>query len=304
MQHEDIITSLCQPTAPQLTDLEPHFPHSPGIRAVIFDVYGTLFVSESGDLATDELRAHSRGAVIRKALEVVGLPLKGEISDRELHEFFAGKVEAEQEQVRDLGITHPEVEIRTVWRQFLDYLGGRSLIKGEWNGDLISRLAIEFEFRANPVWPMYHALGAIDMLRGEVKLGIISNAQFFTPLMFNALLGKSPTALGFERDLCFWSFERSEAKPSIRLFQRVLEKLDEAIVPITPQETLYVGNDMLNDMWAADQAGMRTALFAGDARSLRLRPGEPRCEGLQVDFVITDLYQIVSLLGFTIMDEA
>lgn len=304
MQNEDIITSLCQPMAPQLTDLEPHFPHSPGIRAVIFDVYGTLFVSEAGDLSTAELRAQGRGALIRKALDIVGLPLKGAFTDEELHDLYAAKIAAEQEQVRQLGITVPEVEIRTVWRQVLDTLGERGLIKGEWNGDLISRLAIEFEFRANPIWPMYHALGTIEMLKGEVKLGIISNAQFFTPLAFQALMGKSHTALGFERDLCFWSFERSEAKPSVRLFQRVLEKLDEGIVPITPQETLYVGNDMLNDMWAADQAGMRTALFAGDARSLRLRNGDPRCDGLQVDFVITDLYQIVRLLGFTIMDEA
>lgn len=303
MQHEDIITQLCRPLAPIATGLEPHYPHTPGIRAVIFDVYGTLFISGTGDVGTAELRAQEHGVFIRQALEAAGLPLQGEISDVQLHQLYTSKIRLEQETVREqMGIQHPEVEIRSVWRQVLETLRELGHVSGEWSGDLISRLALEFEFRANPAWPMYHALGAIEMLKGEVKLGIISNAQFFTPLMFKALMGKSHSALGFERDLCYWSFERSEAKPSVRLFQRVAEKLDESIVPITPQETLYVGNDMLNDMWAADQAGMRTALFAGDARSLRLREDDPRVSGLQVDFIITDLYQIVELLGFTIMD--
>jgi len=33
-------------------------------------------------------------------------------------------------------------------------------------------------------------------------------------------------------------------------------------------KTLYVGNDMLNDIWTATEAGCRTVLFAGDQRSL------------------------------------
>lgn len=302
MQPEEIINALSKPLAPIVTSLEPHFPHTPGIRAVIFDVYGTLFVSDSGDLSTAEVRAEGRGAHIREALTATGLAPTAAIGDLELHELYVSAITAEQEIVRAMGMEHPEVEIRTVWRQVLETLRTRGVISGEFDADLISRLAVEFEFRANPVWPMYHAAGCLEMLKGEVKLGIISNAQFFTPLMFRALMGKGHTALGFDRELCFWSFERSEAKPSVRLFQRVLEKLDAEIRPITPEETLYVGNDMRNDMWAADQAGMRTALFAGDARSLRLRQDDPRCANLEVDFIITDLYQIVELLGFTIMD--
>ena len=40
---------------------------------------------------------------------------------------------------------------------------------------------------------------------------------------------------------------------------------------VAPGEVLYVGNDMLNDVYAAGQVGFRTALFAGDQRSLRMR---------------------------------
>src|SRR5438045_952463 len=108
MQHEDIITSLCKPMAPEITGMEPYFPHSPGIRAVIFDVYGTLFVSEAGELDTNELRAQGHGDMIRAALTAVGLPLSGEIADAELYELYQEKIRTEQEQVRQLGIEHPE----------------------------------------------------------------------------------------------------------------------------------------------------------------------------------------------------
>ena len=65
---------------------------------------------------------------------------------------------------------------------------------------------------------------------------------------------------------------------------------------IETSSVLYLGNDMLNDILPADRAGFQTALFAGDARSLRLRKDDPRCQGLAADLVITDLMQLVELL--------
>lgn len=40
---------------------------------------------------------------------------------------------------------------------------------------------------------------------------------------------------------------------------------------IESSQTLYVGNDMLNDIYPAQQLGLKTAFFAGDQRSLRKR---------------------------------
>ena len=53
---------------------------------------------------------------------------------------------------------------------------------------------------------------------------------------------------------------------------------------------------MLNDIYPAAMCGMNTALFAGDARSLRLREDHPDCQGLSADLVITDLRQIPVLI--------
>ena len=57
-----------------------------------------------------------------------------------------------------------------------------------------------------------------------------------------------------------------------------------------------MGNDMLNDILPARSVGFRTALFAGDKRSLRLRRDDPRCNNLKPDMILTDLIQLVGLL--------
>ncbi|MHC4986693.1 MAG: HAD family hydrolase, partial [Planctomycetota bacterium] len=66
---------------------------------------------------------------------------------------------------------------------------------------------------------------------------------------------------------------------------------------IEPGQALYVGNDVRNDIAPARSLGMRTALFAGDARSLRLRADDPDCGGAQPDAVVTALPQILELLA-------
>jgi putative hydrolase of the HAD superfamily len=50
---------------------------------------------------------------------------------------------------------------------------------------------------------------------------------------------------------------------------------------------------MLNDVAAASQAGFRTALYAGDRRSLRLRSGDDRIQRVQPDLVVTHLRQLM-----------
>jgi putative hydrolase of the HAD superfamily len=50
---------------------------------------------------------------------------------------------------------------------------------------------------------------------------------------------------------------------------------------------------MLKDIWPATRLGFKTALFAGDRRSLRLREDDERCRVLQPDLVIDQLEQLV-----------
>jgi putative hydrolase of the HAD superfamily len=121
-------------------------------------------------------------------------------------------------------------------------------------------------------------------------MGIVSNAQFYTRELFPALLERSTDDCGFAADLQIYSYEQGFAKPGQYLYRLAAQRL--ATRGIVPSEALYVGNDMLNDIAPAQRAGFRTALFAGDARSLRLRAEDPQVDGIRPDLVVTRLLDL------------
>ena len=190
----------------------------------------------------------------------------------------------------------PEVDIRRIWHATVS----RLLAAGEISGDLqevrLLRLAVEYECRVNPVWPMPGLKELIAALAGKgVILGLISNAQFMTPLLFDAFLGGSPAALGLRDELCIYSFRRGMAKPAVDLYEKARGVLRD-IFRVESGEVLYLGNDMLNDVWGSSRCGFRGVLFAGDRRSLRLRDEDERCRRAEPAAVVTALGQLPQLL--------
>jgi putative hydrolase of the HAD superfamily len=164
----------------------------------------------------------------------------------------------------------------------------------------IDTLVIDYETRVNPTQPMPGLADLLDELRTRgLILSIISNAQFYTPLLFEAFLGKTIDELGFCPDCNVWSYEELEGKPSRKLYQLAAKRL-KAHHNLTPSQCLYIGNDMRNDIWPAQALRFRTALFAGDRLSLRRRECHPACADLLADAEITELRQILPMLGLDI----
>ena len=284
------IRALSRPLEPLPTDQAPDLRPVTGVRALLFDVYGTLLISGSGDVGT----AHevTRGDVMRAALEAAGLlpPAQPLNPPPGLLEDIIGR---HHERARREGIEYPEVDILEVWADALGMLG-----LGPASMDSLRRLAVEYECATNPVWPMPGMSQLLDSLVDrDLPLGIVSNAQFYTPLTLEALTGRRLEDLGFDPGLCAWSWRLREAKPSPSLFRGVLRRLAKRY-GIAPHQVLYVGNDMLKDIVPAHALGLGTVLFAGDRRSLRLREGDPRVAGVAPDRVITHLNQLPGLLGW------
>ncbi len=124
-------------------------------------------------------------------------------------------------------------------------------------------------------------------------MGIVSNAQFFTPMLFEAHLGMPADKLGFEPSLIFYSYGHGVAKPGGQLYEMAREELRK--LGIAAGNALYVGNDMLNDMKPAREVGFRTCLFAGDGRSLRLR--DEAVAGGYADRAVKDLSRMLTVVG-------
>jgi putative hydrolase of the HAD superfamily len=279
------------PVAPP-EDAHPRLPKLDGIRAVVFDVYGTLFSSGVGDisLATEE----DRDAILRTTLtdnhiHVTDLAMKIRLDER-LHQV----IHDHQNKRRAAGIEYPEVDIRKVWSDLIDQLEALSFIEPT-NGVDIETLVIDYESRVNPTQPMPHLKETLAELRSRgMTLSIISNAQFYTPLLFETYLRKTIDALGFSPPANVWSYAELEGKPSQRLYTLAAQRL-QGHHGLLPEQCLYVGNDMRNDIWPAGEIGFKTALFAGDRLSLRRREDHPACIGLVADAEITSLAQILEI---------
>ncbi|NLS95647.1 MAG: HAD family hydrolase [Planctomycetaceae bacterium] len=284
----DVIRRLSRPLEPIATGCPERLDKLPGIRAVLFDVYGTLFISGSGEVGT--ARQSARGDAFAAALAAVGLAPTASVEPALQYSFDL--IEERHAAGRNRGIEYPEIDIFEIWDAVLQRLRRDGAIpQDSYDREDLKRLAVEYEARTNPVWPMP---GLADCLKGMadagLAMGIISNAQFFTRELFPALLGRSTDDCGFAPDLQVYSYEQGHSKPGEGIYRLAAERL--AARQIEPSQALCVGNDMLNDIAPAHRVGFRTALFAGDSRSLRLRADDRRVGGIRPDLVVTRLLDL------------
>ena len=276
------IRALSRPLEARSTGEDSRLVDLPGIRAVIFDVYGTCFLSGSGDIGN--AAANPKAEALTESLREQGVTLDPELAETAMARFFE-LIQMDHEEERKQGTIFPEVRILDIW----EHWRREAAIQVD-----VAQLAIDVECRLNPVWPMPGLTGCLEGLKNlNLHLGIVSNAQVFTPCLFPALTDRNLEEFGFTLSSCVWSWVLKEAKPSQRLYQLLLDRLPEGIAPT---ECLYVGNDMRNDIAPAQAVGMRTALFAGDARSLRWREGDPPVEGVEPDLIVTHLHQVLECL--------
>jgi putative hydrolase of the HAD superfamily len=262
---------------PLPTCLKPGGALKKKIKCVLFDIYGTLFISGSGDISI----ADKKSPEIEKINQLLTKYSIGKSPQTLLNEFYRA-IKTRHEELRSRGVDFPEVNIDRIWMKVLS----------NDDTDIIRQFAVEFELVVNPVYPMPNLEKILSACRhGSILMGIISNAQFYTPYLFKWFLDSDLKGLGFDPDLIFCSYRFEVAKPAPMLFRIAAEKLTAKGIP--PAGVLYLGNDMLNDIYPAKGAGFQTALFAGDKRSLRLRSDDPRCKNLSADLVITDLIQLI-----------
>jgi putative hydrolase of the HAD superfamily len=288
------IRQLSRPLEPRPTSVSERLEILQDIRAALFDVYGTLFISGSGDISL--AREMIDQQALTKALQYAGFSGNLDEAGTKGTEWLLQAIQQTHARRRQTGIAYPEVDIREEWTTVLETLAREHLIAGAIAPETVMRVSIEYEYRVNPVWPMPDLSRTLQILQAQrCVLGLVSNAQFYTLLLFPAFLGKSYIDLGFDPNVCAWSFQVREAKPSASLFQEVVKHLWHQY-QITPGQILYVGNDKLNDILPAAQCGLKTALFAGDQRSLRLRETDACCADLEPDLIVTRLSQIPDVL--------
>ncbi|MDZ7793404.1 MAG: HAD family hydrolase [Spirochaetia bacterium] len=299
---KSLIQSLCRPLIPLSTDTAPRLSHITGIKAVVFDIYGTLLISGSGEVGS--LTAYKSLGQLNffNAFQEAGInsSLSPEVFNGVCSRFFEEAIQTRHRELKAQGINYPEVNILEIWQTVGETLFHDKIISHSLSAYNIILIALEYELSANPTWPMPNACETLATLfRHNYVMGIVSNAQFYTPLILDSVFEPSLTALGIMEEARVWSYKLGYAKPSTRLFASLLDYFERQW-SIQPSEVLYVGNDMLNDIYTAAAVGCRTALFAGDQRSLRVRRENSLVQSMQPDAIITDMAQLLQILGLSI----
>jgi FMN phosphatase YigB (HAD superfamily)/glycosyltransferase involved in cell wall biosynthesis len=229
-------------------------------RAVIFDIYGTLLIAPPGGARPDSFADPVLRDILRSFDHDPPASPSSELHAAVLRHHTAA------------GVEFPEIDLRVLWREILD------LPQGTDTTTLVEAL----EAAWHPARPMPGAEQAIGILsRSGLSLGLLSNAQSNT---LAALGGISDL---FAPELTILSYQHGVAKPSPALFQILTDRL--AGRGITPDETLFVGNDPLHDILPAAAAGFQTALFTGHPDSHR--PGE-----CAPDLVITKWSELIPFI--------
>ena len=229
-----------------LSALKPALPRKNICRAVIFDIYGTLLISSHGGVQRDVMA----DPILRDVLRDFGYTPPTSPSD-ELYR-------AVQRHHLAAGVPYPEIDLRRLWREILN------LPEGSDTSEMVEAL----EAAWHPTHPMPGAaatIGAISRL--GISLGLLSNAQS------NTLTSLGDVADLFAPELTILSYQHGFAKPSPELFKILTDRISKR--GILPAETLFVGNDPLQDIVPAKNAGFQTALFTGHPESRRDGECEP-----------------------------
>jgi putative hydrolase of the HAD superfamily len=280
-RYKQIMTPYVSPLSPMPTSVKPQNSLTVPVQAVLFDIYGTLFISASGDIGRFSQNRDLKTSV-NMLLEKYNLPTDPDALRQQVVQAVLSDHAVKKEQ----GIDYPEVEIDALWQQVLQ-VGDMKIVR---------QFAVEYEMIVNPTYPMPHLRDTIETLKMKsIPMGIVSNAQFFTPHLFDLFMDGFPETLGFDPELIFYSYKYGYAKPSLYLFDLAAKKLFAK--GVHPEEALYVGNDVEKDIAPARETGFKTCLFAGDQRSLRMREDEIDLQTRMPDAVITDLNQLTDMIG-------
>ncbi len=253
-------------------------------KVIFWDVYGTLVTAQRGNLDSLVQREAELRIVFERTVKNFAL----DVAPERLHELFLRGIQAEREARVAQGIAHPEVRIDEIWYKLLE----KFRPEDPPTINFAREVALFFQRQANPAQLQPHAFDVLTTLKQRgFRHGIISNAQFYTPIELSFLFrDESACAICtyesvFDPLFVFFSFDLGVAKPDLAIFRRAVEALTRE--NIMPDDCVMVGNSPVNDIAPAQHIGFKTVLFAPDAVPESI---------VKADLVIHNLAQLLEWL--------
>lgn len=253
-------------------------------QVIFWDVYGTLIAAQRGDLQSLINREKELRAAFDLTVRNFGLT----VAPEKLHDLFLRGITAETDARKAEGLAHPEVRIDEIWYKLL----GKFSREETPTLNFAREVALYFEQHANPKELQPQAFETLTALQQRgIRQGIISNAQFYTPIELSELLRRESECQIctyesiFEPALSFFSFNVGVAKPDLTAFRAAVEILTFA--NIMPDDCAFVGDSLVNDIAPARHVGFKAVLYAPHgATDTTIKP----------DLVVHNLLQLLEWL--------
>ncbi len=240
------------------------------VKAILFDINGTLI-----DINTDESNEQIyRG--ISHILTYQGISMhRGEVRD-EYYRMMDIQRKASQEK-------YPEFDVVELFREFIHQrLTAPGIIpsdKLEWLPLFLAETYRGISRNRLQLYP--GVLDVLNDLRPRYKLAAISDAQ-------SAWCLPEMRAVGIDGyfDPIIVSGDYGYRKPDPRLFTAALTALGQS-----PENVLFVGNDMFRDVYGARQHGIKTVFFSSNQ-------GSKRADGVEPDYIIHQFSEMRQAVEF------
>jgi hypothetical protein len=286
----------------------PHLVRLPGVRCVLWNVYGTLLAVSGGDLVFEHPQKFVMDVALDKTIQE--FKMWGSMSRKPGQPAEYMRVIYDQVMLEQRGISgpggekHPEVNADRVWEAII-----KKLLQKDYRWDAgfygalneLSRKVAYFFHASLQGTACEH--GAATALRhvhdSGLAQGLLADGQCFTEVQLQrGLEAQQPGASLddlIDPGLRVLSWEVRGRKPSERLFREALDRL--AGRGIAPGEVLHVGSRIAQDIIPAKKLGMRTALFAGDKASLQATPEQLQAPAGRPDVLMNRLREIADVVG-------
>lgn len=284
-----------------------HLDHLPEVRAVLWNVYGTLLAIPFGEL----LFEHPQPFVMSMSLEktITEFKMWPSMSRKpgapsEYMGYIYKTLLDEQRMAPSPGEKHPEIISERVWEGVV-----KKLLQKEYTFD--AGFYGSLNEYSKKIAYFFHAslqgtaanIGADQALQavhdGGLMQGLCADGQCFTAVQLQR--GLDGLGGGVRLDFAMLSALRVLScdvrgrKPSERLFAHALDSLKAK--GIDPDQVLHVGSRIDKDIVPAKKLGLKTALFAGDRASLAASAEQLKDPTCKPDVLFTELEQIAEVVG-------
>jgi FMN phosphatase YigB (HAD superfamily) len=300
-------TTWPAPPEVERPDVPPRVYRLPDIRAVTWNVYGTLLAISGGTLYFEHPKQVFMDLALDKTIQEFKMWAAMTRKPGQPTEYFGPLYSMQLHQMKGSptgGERFPEVPVDALWDALV-----KKLLKKDYKLDTGSygslnefcrKVAYFFHASLQGVAAYPGAADALSFIKSrKVTQGLLGDGQCFTlDQLKRCLRLQSPQAdLGeaFDPELCVLSHSVRARPPSERPFREALGIL--ARRGVRPEQVLHVGSRVTADIAPARRLRMRTALFAGDKGSLEGTADQMERPQMRPDVVLTELSQISEVLG-------